>query len=89
MISLHKCSGTCNSVDELSAKICVPTKKNDVNGKVFNMTTNRNEAKTVVKHTSFDCKCKFNILICNSNQKSNNQTCQCQCKNYRPCKKKL
>ena len=34
-----------------------------------------------------DCKCKFNSTACNSNQKWNNETCQCECKNYRTCKK--
>ena len=28
------------------------------------------------------CKCKFNSTTCNSNQKRNNKTCQCECKNY-------
>ena len=34
-----------------------------------------------------DCKCKFNSTTCNSNQKWNNKTCQCECKNYHKCKK--
>ena len=34
-----------------------------------------------------DCKCKFNSPIYNSNQKWNNKTCPCECKNYRTCKK--
>ena len=31
---------------------------------------------------SCDCKCKFSSLACNSNEKWNNKTCQCHCKNY-------
>ena len=49
MISLNKCNGSCNSVNDISMKICVPSKTKDVNVKVFNMITNRNEAKTLVK----------------------------------------
>ena len=30
-------------------------------------------------------KCKFNSTRCNSDQKWNNETCQCECKNYRKC----
>ena len=46
------------------------------------------EAKTLVKHISCDCKCKFNITTtCNSNQKWNNDTCQYECKKYHACKK--
>ena len=46
-----------------------------------------NEAKTLVKHISCDCKCKFNSATCDSNQKWNNETCQCECKKYPMCKK--
>ena len=50
-------------------------KKKDINVKVFNMITNKNEAKTMAKHISYDCKCKFKSTTCNSNQKWNNKTC--------------
>ena len=43
------------------------------------------EAKTVTK---YDCKCKFNSETSNSNKKYGTiKTCQCECKNYRTCKK--
>ena len=84
MVSLDKCSGSCNV---LSPKICVPIKPKDVNVKAFNLIKNKNEAKTLVKHISCDFKCKFNSTTCNSNQKWNNETCQCECKNYHKCKK--
>ena len=59
----------------------------DKNVKAFNMITSKNEAKTMEKHISCDCKCKFNNTTCNSNQKWNNGTCQFECKNYRKYKK--
>ena len=65
MFNLDKCSESYNSADNLSTKICVPSRKKDVNVKIFNMITNRNEAKTVVKHISCDCKRKFNSTRCN------------------------
>ena len=49
------------------------------------MTTNTNEANGMGKHISCDYKCKFNSITCNSNQKWNNKTCQCECKNYHTC----
>ena len=79
MISLNKCTGSCNV---LSPKICVPKETKDINVKAFNMITNKNEAKAMTEHISCDCKCKFNSTTCNSNQKWNNKTCQCECKNY-------
>ena len=60
MISLDKCSGGCNAVDDLSTMISVPSKTKDINFKVFNMTAKINEARALVKHISCDFKCKFN-----------------------------
>ena len=54
---------------------------------IFNVITNKNEAKTMVNHVSCDCKCKFNSATLNSNQKLNNKTCQYEHKNYSTCKK--
>ena len=47
----------------------------------------RNEVITLIKHISSDCKCKFDSTACNSNQKWNNDKCQCEGKKYRMCKK--
>ena len=41
MISLKKCTGSCNA---LSPKMCVPKETKDVNVKAFNMITNKDEA---------------------------------------------
>ena len=49
--------------------------------KVFDMVTRINEDKTLVKH-----KCKFDSATCNSNQKWNNDKCQCECKINYTCK---
>ena len=43
-------------------------KAKDINVKVFDMITNKNEAKTMTQHISCYCKCKFNVLL-SSNQK--------------------
>ena len=59
-------------------------KSKDINSKVFNMVTNKNEAKTV---TACDCKCKFDSATCNSNKKWHNRTYQGEFQNYHKCKK--
>ena len=89
MISLDKCNGICNTVDNLSMKICFPSEKmlKCLNVKIFNKITSIYEPKTLVKHISCDCKCKFNSTIYNPNQKWNNDICQCECKNYNKSKK--
>ena len=43
LFSLDKCNGSCNAVDELSTKKCVPSKTKDINVKVFNVSRNINE----------------------------------------------
>ena len=69
MVSLDKCSGSYNTANVLSAKLCVQKETKHINVKTFNMITNKNEAKTMENHISCDCKCKFNSTTCNSNQK--------------------
>ena len=84
MINLDKCSGRCKSVDDLSTRACVANKTKDVNVKVFNTITNKNESKRMLKHISCDCKRKFISTTCNLNQK-----CQCECISYCTCKKEI
>ena len=60
IISLDKCNGSCNAINDLSMKISVPSKTKHVNVIVFNMITRRNKAKILVKYYSCYCKWKFN-----------------------------
>ena len=43
------------------------------------MIKNKDEAKAITEHIS--CDFKFNGTTCNSKQKWNSKTCQCECKN--------
>ena len=54
---------------------------------MFSKKTNKNEAKATTEHISCGCKCKFNTTICSSNQKWNDKTCHCECRNHCTCKK--
>ena len=53
----------CNATNDLSTKIIVPSKTKDINVKLFNIVTRINEAKTLVKHISCDCKCKYMFRV--------------------------
>ena len=66
--------------------MCVPNRTKSVNVKTFNMIAIIIEAKTLVKHISCKCKCKFDSTTCNSYHEWNNKTCQCERKNCRMCK---
>ena len=67
-IKLDRCVGICNTLNDLSNKVCVPNKTEDLNLSVFNMITGINESKTLTKHISCECKCKFDEKKCNSKQ---------------------
>ena len=64
MIGLDKCNGRSSVVVNLSAAICVLSETEDASVKLFNIVTGINEVKTLVKHISFDCKCKFDSTTC-------------------------
>ena len=67
--SLDKFNDSCNFVDGLSSTTCASNKTKSVNVKVFNMLTKINDAKTLIKHNSCDCKSKFDSTACSSSQK--------------------
>ena len=58
-VKLDRCVGSCNTLNDLSNKVCVPNKTEDLNLSMFNMITGINESKTLTKHISCKCKCKF------------------------------
>ena len=67
-VKLDRCAESCNTINNLSNKVCVPNKTEDLNLKVFNMITGINELKTLTKHISCKCKCKFDETKSKSNQ---------------------
>ena len=70
-VKLGRCAGSCNTLNDLSNKVCVPNKTEDLNIQVFNMITRIDKSKILTKHTSCKCKCKFDGRKHNSNQKWN------------------
>ena len=87
MVKLDRCVGSCNIINDLSNKVCVPNKTKDLNLSKFNMITEINESKTLTNHVSCECKCKFGGRKCNSNQKWNKDKCECECKEDNICEK--
>ena len=58
-VKLDKCVGSCNTLNDLSNKVCVLNKTADLNLSVFNMITGINGSKSLTKHISCECKCRF------------------------------
>ena len=64
-VKLDRCVGSCNTLNDLSNKVCVPNKTEDLKLRVFNIITEINESKTLTKHISCECKCQFDGRKCN------------------------
>ena len=50
MISLDKLNGSCNVLDGLFTKICVPSKTNDINVEIFKTISRINEVKPLATY---------------------------------------
>ena len=68
LINLYRFVGSRNTLDDLSNKVCVPSKTEDQNLSVFNKITETNESKTLTKHISCECTSTFDSGKRNSNQ---------------------
>ena len=65
-VKLDRCVGSCNTLNDLSNKVCVPNKTEDLKLSVFNMSSGINESKILTKDISCECKCRFDGKKCTS-----------------------
>ena len=86
-VKLNRCVGSCNTLNDSSNKVCISNKTEDLSLSVFNMITGINKSKTLTKHISCECKCRFDGKKCNSNQWWSNDKCPCECKKINVCEK--
>ena len=56
-VKLNRCFGSCNTLNDLSNKICVSNKTEVLNVHVFNLMAWINESKILTKHVSYKGKC--------------------------------
>ena len=49
-IKVNKCSGSCNSINDPCAKLCVPDIVKNINVRVFNLMSRINEARQIIWH---------------------------------------
>ena len=76
-VLVNKCSGSCDTLDDTMAKMCVPNIVKRVNMEVYNFLMRLNETRNVLWHESCKCVCRLNSLVCNSKQIWNSDTCRC------------
>ena len=65
-VKLDRCFGSCNTLNDLSNKVCVQNKTEYLNLSVFNMITGIHKSKTLTKRI-MRIKCKFNVIQCKCN----------------------
>ena len=79
-IKINRCKGSCNTINDPYAKICVPDQIKNTNIKVFNLMSRTNEARHIKWHKTCKCKCRLDASICNNKQRWNDEKCRCECK---------
>ena len=67
-VKLDRCVESCNGLNYLSNEVYVPNKTEDSNLSVLNIITGINGSKTLVKHMSCECECRFDERKCNLDQ---------------------
>ena len=76
---VNKCSGSCNTLDDPMARICVSNIIKNINMKVYNFLMRLNETRNVLWHENCKCVCRLNSSVCNSKQIWNSDTCRYDC----------
>ena len=68
-IKINRCKGSCNTINDPYAKICVADQIKDTNVKVFNLTSRTNETRHIKWHKTCKCKRKLDASTCNYKQR--------------------
>ena len=73
-VSAKKCNGSCNTIDDLYARVCLPNKVKNMNVTVFNLISGVKETRFLIRRES--CKCNLGWMKVYVIQSKN----QCECK---------
>ena len=79
-ITINKCKGSCNTINDQYAKFCVPDTIKNINVKIFNLMSRTNETRHTEQHKTCKCKCRLDSSVCNNKQRWNEDKCRCECK---------
>ena len=81
-VKTSKCSGSCNNIINLLAKLCAPDVEKNLNVKAFNLVSGTNETRHTEWHETCKCNCRFEHSVCNNRQSCNDDKCWCECKEF-------
>ena len=79
-ITINKCQGSCNTINDPYAKLCVSDIIKSINVKVFNLISRTNETRHIECHKTCKYKCTLDGSVCNNKQRWNEDKCRCKCK---------
>ena len=79
-IKMNNCKGSCNTINDPYAKICVPDQIKNTNVKVFNLMSRTNETRHIKWYKTCKCKCRVDASICSNKQRWKEDKCRCECK---------
>ena len=79
-IKINRCKGSCNTINDPYAKICVPDQIKNINAKVFNLMSRTNETRRIKWRKTCKCRYKLDTSICNNKQRWNDDKWRCECK---------
>ena len=57
VVKWDRCVGSCNTLNDISNKLCLTNKTEDLNLSVFDKVAGINKSKKLTKH--IPCKCKY------------------------------
>ena len=82
-IKINRCKGSCNTINDPYAKICVPNQIKNINVNYLIYCQELMKKRHIKWHKTCKCKCKLNGSICNNKQRWNDDRCICESKeNY-------
>ena len=79
-ITINKYKGSCNTINDPYAKLCVPDNIKKINVKVFNLMSRTNEKRHKGWHKTCKCKCRLDTSVCNNKQRWSEDKCRCESK---------
>ena len=79
-IKINECKGSCNTINDPYAKICIPDNIKSTNVKVFSLMSRTNETRHIKWYKTCKCNCRLDVSVCNNKQRWNEDMCRCECK---------
>ena len=79
-ITINKCKGSYNIINDPYAKLRVPDTIKNINFKVFNLMSRTNGTRHIEWHKTCKCKCRLDASARNNKQRWNEDKCRCEFK---------